>query len=69
MDPADRTGAEFTEPGRGSYEVVSVPATRDALSAVRLLPPRLAEFTEANLPGLLALVGRADREGRGSGAP
>lgn len=65
MDPDARTGAEFTEPGRGTYEVVRLPATLRALSGVRLLPPRLAEFTQANLSGLLALVDRTgpDRYG------
>lgn len=56
MDPSQRTGAEFTEPGRGTYEVVTVPATREALAGVRLLPPRLAEFAQANVRGLLALL-------------
>ncbi|MFJ9554075.1 NUDIX domain-containing protein [Nocardiopsis sp. NPDC101807] len=60
MDLARRTGAEFTEPGRGTYEVVSVPATRAALSEIRLLPPPLAEFTRANVHGLLALLDQAD---------
>ncbi|MGW9348033.1 NUDIX hydrolase [Nocardiopsis flavescens] len=60
MDPGQRTGAEFTEPGRGTYEVVAVPATRDALADIRLLPPRLAEFARENLHGLLALVNQGD---------
>ncbi|WP_433696953.1 NUDIX domain-containing protein [Nocardiopsis sp. CA-288880] len=61
MDLARRTGAEFTAPGRGAYEVVSVPATRSALSEIRLLPPPLAEFTRANVHGLLALLDQADK--------
>jgi 8-oxo-dGTP pyrophosphatase MutT (NUDIX family) len=63
-----RTGAEFTEPGRGTYEVVSVPATHHALAAIRLLPPQLAEFTQANVHGLLALLdqaGEAPERGEG----
>ncbi|WP_028649996.1 NUDIX domain-containing protein [Nocardiopsis sp. CNT312] len=59
-DLAQRTGAEFDEPGRGTYEVVRVPATREALSQIRLLPPRLAEFAHANLHGLLALTEQED---------
>ncbi|WP_306370760.1 NUDIX domain-containing protein [Nocardiopsis sp. CC223A] len=59
-DPGQRTGAEFTEPGRGTYEVVAVPATHDALADIRLLPPRLADFLQANLHGLLALVNQGD---------
>lgn len=60
FDPGQRTGAEFTEPGRGIYEVVAVPATRDALADIRLLPPRLADFLQANLHGLLALVNQGE---------
>ncbi|XKK40068.1 NUDIX hydrolase [Nocardiopsis sp. ARC36] len=56
MDLANRTGTEFNEPGRGTYEVLSVPATRDALTDLRLLPLQLAEFARANVHGLLALV-------------
>ncbi|MFY7067092.1 NUDIX hydrolase [Nocardiopsis changdeensis] len=59
-DLGQRTGAEFTEPGRGTYEVVAVPATRDTLADIRLLPPRLADFLQANLHGLLALVNQGD---------
>ncbi|GAA1455052.1 NUDIX hydrolase [Nocardiopsis tropica] len=62
MDLASRTGAEFTAPGRGTYEVVSVPATRAALSEIRLLPPPLAQFAQRNVHGLLALLDQADEE-------
>ncbi|CAL9612282.1 hypothetical protein SUDANB121_05677 [Nocardiopsis dassonvillei] len=60
VDPEQRTGAEFTEPGRGTYEAVAVPATHDALADIRLLPPRLADFLQANLHGLLTLVNQGD---------
>ena len=56
MDLTNRTGAEFTEPGRGTYEVVRVPATPGALAGIHLLPHRLAEFVQVNVHGLLALV-------------
>ncbi|MFL1380576.1 NUDIX hydrolase [Nocardiopsis protaetiae] len=69
MDPGRRTGAEFTEPGRGTYEVVAVPATHDALAGIRLLPPRLAEFAQENLHGLIALVYRDDEAPRQDGTP
>lgn len=49
MDLSARTGPEFTEPGRGAYEVVRLPATHRALSGIRLLPARLAEFARASL--------------------
>ncbi len=68
MDLAHRTGAEFTEPGRGTYEVVSVVATQDALSQIRLLPPQLAEFTQANIRGLLVLVEEQDKPGEAGDA-
>lgn len=60
MDLSQRTGPEFTEPGRGTYEVVAVPATRDALAGIRLLPPQLAEFARANVHGLLSLLQQGD---------
>ncbi|MFI6575400.1 NUDIX domain-containing protein [Nocardiopsis sp. NPDC050513] len=68
MNLVARTGAEFTEPGRGTYEVVSVPATREALSELHLVPPQLAEFAQANVHGLLALVDQADEARTGLGA-
>lgn len=62
MDPSHRTGAEFTEPELGIYEVVTVPATREALADIRLLPQRLAEFVQANVHGLLALLSQTDEK-------
>lgn len=64
-----RAGAEFTEPGRGTYEVVRVPATRDALEAIRLMPPQLDQFARTNLHGLVALVDQAEQERRENEAP
>ena len=60
MDPSRRTGPEFTDPDHGTYEVVTVPATREALADIHLLPPRLAEFAQANIHGLLALLHQDD---------
>ncbi|MDT0327545.1 NUDIX hydrolase [Nocardiopsis lambiniae] len=60
MDPSARTGPEFDDPGRGTYDVVRVPATRDALATVRLLPPSLAEFVRGDLHGLVALLEHED---------
>ncbi|WP_087100491.1 NUDIX domain-containing protein [Nocardiopsis sp. JB363] len=59
MDLARRTGAEFIDPGRGTYEVASVPATRAALSEINLLPTQLAEFAQANVHSLVALLAPA----------
>ncbi|MFV2197466.1 NUDIX hydrolase [Nocardiopsis sp. LOL_012] len=60
MSLESRTGPEFAEPGRGIYEVVRVPATREAVSELRLLPSQLADFVRANVNGLLALLDRED---------
>lgn len=64
MDLTNRTGAEFTEPGRGTYEVARVPTTRDALIGIHLLPSRLSEFAQANIHCLLALVNEEDEAGK-----
>ena len=53
---ARRNKVEFTDPGRGTYEVARVLATREALTGLRLLLPRLAGFVLANVHGLLALI-------------
>ncbi|MEV2274566.1 NUDIX domain-containing protein [Nocardiopsis sp. NPDC049922] len=63
MDLAARNGPEFVEPGRGTYEVVAIPATQEALSTLRLLPSQLAEFARANIHGLVELVDQEDRTG------
>lgn len=60
MDPSRRTGPEFIDPDHGTYEVVTVPATREALADIHLLPPRLAEFAQANIHGLLSLLHQDD---------
>lgn len=38
----ERTGPEFTEPGRGEYRLEEVPLTTDGLSAVHLKPDAVA---------------------------
>ncbi|GAA1096004.1 NUDIX hydrolase [Nocardiopsis metallicus] len=65
MNLACRTGVEFTEPGRGIYEVVSLPSTRAALSKINLLPTQLAEFAQTNIHGLVALLAPTGEEYRG----
>ncbi|MGH3273014.1 MAG: NUDIX hydrolase [Streptosporangiaceae bacterium] len=37
----DRTGPEFSEPGRGEYQLQEIPLTSDGLSAVSLKPDPL----------------------------
>ncbi|WP_047867681.1 NUDIX domain-containing protein [Nocardiopsis sp. RV163] len=55
-DPSSRTGPEFSDPARGTYETVVLPGTAEALGSIRLLPEPLARFLEDNLRGLRALV-------------
>lgn len=38
----DRTGPEFSEPGRGEYRLEEIPLTTDGLSAVNLKPDPVA---------------------------
>jgi len=52
MDVAARTGTEFTKPERGSYDIIRVPFTAEALAELRLMPPVLGEFVAANVDGL-----------------
>lgn len=39
---ADRTGPEFSEPGRGEYGLDEIPLTPDGLSAINLKPEAVA---------------------------
>ncbi|MCX4751210.1 hypothetical protein OG455_37890 [Kitasatospora sp. NBC_01287] len=43
-----RTRTEFSKPERGSYEVVRIPFTAEALTAIALMPPQLADFVAGN---------------------
>ncbi|QUX31223.1 NUDIX domain-containing protein [Nocardiopsis akebiae] len=56
MDPSSRTGPEFSDPARGTYETVVLPGTAEALRSIRLLPEPLARFLEDNLRDLRDLV-------------
>jgi 8-oxo-dGTP pyrophosphatase MutT (NUDIX family) len=40
----DPTGPEFSEPGRGTYQLEEIPLTPDGLSTVNLKPAPLAEL-------------------------
>jgi ADP-ribose pyrophosphatase YjhB (NUDIX family) len=40
----DRSGPEFTEAGRGRYELDTVPATAEAVAAVNLKPDAVAQL-------------------------
>ncbi len=41
---ADRTGPEFREPGRGTYELEEIPCDADAVAAIELKPSEIATF-------------------------
>ena len=42
--PADRTGPEFNDPSRGTYQLQPVQLTAQALTAAKLKPDLLAQF-------------------------
>lgn len=48
MDLSRRHGPEFTEPGRGRYDVERVPLTAEAIGAIDLVPGPLAEYLRAS---------------------
>ena len=52
MDLSRRTGTEFSKPERGSYDVVRLPFTPEALAGIDLMPPQLAEFVSANITAI-----------------
>ncbi|MBC3843001.1 NUDIX domain-containing protein [Streptacidiphilus sp. 4-A2] len=52
MDLSRRTGSEFSKPERGSYDVIRLPFTTEALTGIDLMPPQLAEFISANVTAL-----------------
>ncbi|WP_435108369.1 NUDIX domain-containing protein [Nocardiopsis synnemataformans] len=56
MDPSSRTGPEFSDPTRGTYETVVLPGTDETLKGISLLPDSLARFLEDNLGDLGDLV-------------
>ncbi|GAA3138985.1 hypothetical protein GCM10010466_32640 [Planomonospora alba] len=57
MDPALRCGPEFTEPGRGVYEVVRLPLDPAGITALNLVPAELRAYlagTVTRLPDLIS---------------
>ncbi|MEY9846113.1 ADP-ribose pyrophosphatase YjhB (NUDIX family) [Streptacidiphilus sp. BW17] len=56
IDLDARTGTEFHRPERGGYEVVRVPFAPDAVRAVNLMPPQLAEYLIANTDAITSVV-------------
>jgi Uncharacterized conserved protein len=59
LDISRRSGPEFGDPAQGSHEIVRVPCTPDAIGAINLVPPRLADFLAANAAALPDLVDAA----------
>ena len=59
LDPALRTGPEFTDPARGTYDPDRVDLRGDDLANIDLRPPELKSFILANREALLAEVGLA----------
>jgi 8-oxo-dGTP pyrophosphatase MutT (NUDIX family) len=55
MDPGLRHGPEVDAP-RGSYEIVHIPFTPEALTAVDLVPATLSDYLTRNIAGILALL-------------
>jgi 8-oxo-dGTP pyrophosphatase MutT (NUDIX family) len=56
MDLARRTGAEFFEPGRGTYEVDRVPFTVEGVGSIELIPEELCDYLNGNIPAVLRLL-------------
>ncbi|GAA1774338.1 NUDIX domain-containing protein [Luedemannella helvata] len=48
---ADRNGPEFTEPGRGAYNIDTIPPTAEDLAEINLKPDQLATFLINHLHG------------------
>jgi 8-oxo-dGTP pyrophosphatase MutT (NUDIX family) len=48
---ADRTGPEFSQAGRGTYELEEIPSAADDVEALDLKPDEIAEFLTSALRG------------------
>lgn len=56
MDLAQRHGPEIDQP-YGDYEVVRVPFSRMGLAMVDIVPLTLRHYLDANIEGVLGLLG------------
>ncbi|WP_322871309.1 NUDIX hydrolase [Streptomyces goshikiensis] len=56
MDIKARTGTEFDNPERGSYEIVRVPFTAKAIRQLNLMPPELAHFAAMNVEAIKSVL-------------
>jgi 8-oxo-dGTP pyrophosphatase MutT (NUDIX family) len=57
---AGRTGPEFSEPGRGTYELEEIPSHADHVEAIDLKPDEIAEFLTNALRGTGGLAALPD---------
>jgi 8-oxo-dGTP pyrophosphatase MutT (NUDIX family) len=57
MDLSQRTGEEFHDPGKGTYDVELIPCDPTALKAFRLVPDKLARYLDEHAGSLPALAG------------
>jgi 8-oxo-dGTP pyrophosphatase MutT (NUDIX family) len=57
MDLALRCGPEFSEPGRGVYEVVRLPLHPGEIAAVNLVPEELGDYLADHITHLPELIG------------
>ncbi|MFI9360091.1 NUDIX domain-containing protein [Kitasatospora sp. NPDC053057] len=55
MDLSRRHGPEVTDPN-GEYQVVRLPFTREGVTSVNVVPPRLRAYLAANIEGIRALL-------------
>ncbi|MER6302755.1 NUDIX domain-containing protein [Kitasatospora sp. NPDC001539] len=55
MDLSRRHGPEVSDPN-GEYEVVRLPFTREGVTSVNVVPPRLRAYLAANIEGIRALL-------------
>jgi 8-oxo-dGTP pyrophosphatase MutT (NUDIX family) len=56
MDLTRRTGAEFSDPGRGTYEVDRVSFTAEGMASINLIPEELRTYLDDNIPAVLRLL-------------
>jgi len=64
---ADRTGPEFSEPGRGTYELEEIPSHADDVEAIDLKPDEIAAFLTNALRGTGGLAALPDLREMGWG--
>jgi 8-oxo-dGTP pyrophosphatase MutT (NUDIX family) len=61
LDESARTGSEFSDPTRGTYDIERFDLLGDELASIDLMPPELKDFILANRQALLIEAGIVDR--------